>query len=300
MSAAQRDPLEPGQFFGDVRRAVRAADLVLSDVVHSRPRRTPEHVHLFANYTLLLAGDYHEACGRRDFTYGRSTVMYHPAGIEHWDEFGSRGGRLFLVELSPAWLGRLDRLDLDGTARRALAAPQLLTGGPVHSLGLRLYRELYAADACSLLVMEGLLLEMLGETARRRIRREEPPPAWLGRALECLREELAQPWTLAALAREIGVEASELSSAFRRHQGESVGEHLRRLRVAFVCERLTAEPEAGLAGLAAEAGFADQSHLTRVFRRLAGTTPGAFQAALRRRPRERPAGAAGAPPRRRG
>ncbi len=280
MGAAPGDPLEPGQFFGDVPRAARWVDLVLSDVIHRRPRRSPEHVHRFANFTLLLAGDYREACGRREFTYGRSAVMYHPAGVEHWDEFGSRGGRLFLVELAPAWLGRLDAL---GVARRALAAPQLLMGGPVCSLGLRLYRELYAADACSPLVVEGLMLEMLGETARHGGRRAEPPPPWLGRVLDCLREDFARPWTLAALARETGVEAAELSRAFRRHRGETVGEHLRRLRVAFVYERLTAEPEAPLAGIAAEAGFADQSHLTRVFRRLAGTTPGAVQAALRRR-----------------
>jgi AraC family transcriptional regulator len=77
---------------------------------------------------------------------------------------------------------------------------------------------------------------------------------------------------------------AELSCAFRRHCGETIGAHLRRCRVERVCERLIAEPERSLADLAAEAGFADQSHLTRVFRRLVGTTPGAFQAALRRRP----------------
>jgi AraC-like DNA-binding protein len=32
--------------------------------------------------------------------------------------------------------------------------------------------------------------------------------------------------------------------------------------------------------IAAECGFADQSHLTRVFRKLAGTTPGRFRGAL--------------------
>jgi AraC family transcriptional regulator len=112
-------------------------------------------------------------------------------------------------------------------------------------------------------------------------RRTAAPPAWLPPLLERLREERAVGWTLAALAAEMGVGPEELSSAFRRHQGETVGEHLRRLRVELVCERLAADPDSSLSDLAALAGFADQSHLTRVFRRLTGTTPGAFQAGVR-------------------
>jgi AraC-like DNA-binding protein len=45
-------------------------------------------------------------------------------------------------------------------------------------------------------------------------------------------------------------------------------------RVQAVLRRLATEPDADLAGLAAELGFADQAHLTREVRALAGTTPG--------------------------
>ena len=279
--AASRAPNRPGQFFGEVSRTASFAGLVLSDIVHLRPRRLPEHAHVAAFFGLAVAGDYREVCRRRELGYGRSTVVYHPPGTSHQDEIGPSGAHLFVVELAPAWLERLDAL---GVGRRALEEPQHLPGGPVHSLALRLYRELYDADACSPLVVEGLMLEMLGETARAGLRRAPQPPAWLGRVRECLEAEPARGWTLASLAPEVGVEPEELSIAFRRFQGETLGEHLRRLRVALVCERLVADPDAGLADLAADAGFADQSHLTRVFRRLTGTTPGAFQAAQRRRP----------------
>jgi AraC family transcriptional regulator len=269
-------PLQPGQFFGAVRRTGNLAGLVLSDVEHCRPRRMPRHGHSAAYFCLLLAGSYREVLGRREFCYDRCGIFYHPAGTDHWDEIGPAGGRIFIVELEQAWLERVRSLAI----RRALEHPVFMHGGLVPALGLRLYRELHRADDCSPLVVEGLMLEMLGETARNARRRQPRPPAWLPRVLDCLREELEVNWTLAALARETGVEPAELSRTFRRHQGETLGEHLRRQRVAFVCERLTAAPEASLADLAAAAGFADQSHLTRTFRRLTGTTPGAFQAAL--------------------
>jgi AraC-like DNA-binding protein len=38
--------------------------------------------------------------------------------------------------------------------------------------------------------------------------------------------------------------------------------------------------EKSLADIAACAGFADQSHMTRAFQRVAGTTPGAMRKAL--------------------
>jgi transcriptional regulator GlxA family with amidase domain len=55
---------------------------------------------------------------------------------------------------------------------------------------------------------------------------------------------------------------------FRARYGESIGEHSRRLRLEWA-ERLVRSDEA-LASIAAHAGFADQSHFTREFRRRFG------------------------------
>jgi len=37
----------------------------------------------------------------------------------------------------------------------------------------------------------------------------------------------------------------------------------------------------GLADIALDAGFADQSHFTRVFKQITGTTPGAYRSLLK-------------------
>jgi AraC-like DNA-binding protein len=49
-----------------------------------------------------------------------------------------------------------------------------------------------------------------------------------------------------------------------------------------VRRHLTADSDTALADLAMRAGFADQSHLTRVFKQMTGCTPTAYRAERRR------------------
>ena len=72
-----------------------------------------------------------------------------------------------------------------------------------------------------------------------------------------------------------------LARVFRRHRGESVGAYVRRLKVQRVFEQL-AEGERSLAEIAFDAGFTDQSHLTRVVGKVTGQPPGALRRLLRR------------------
>jgi AraC family transcriptional regulator len=67
-----------------------------------------------------------------------------------------------------------------------------------------------------------------------------------------------------------------LARTFRRQRGESVGDCVRRLRVESA-RRLLEDGRQPLSEVALAAGFADQSHFTRVFRRLTGMTPGEYR-----------------------
>jgi AraC family transcriptional regulator len=62
-----------------------------------------------------------------------------------------------------------------------------------------------------------------------------------------------------------------------------IGDYVQRLRVRWASAELC-RPGARLADVAAAAGFADQSHLTRVFKRVTGATPSAFRKGIVPRP----------------
>jgi AraC-like DNA-binding protein len=85
--------------------------------------------------------------------------------------------------------------------------------------------------------------------------------------------------SLAELAEHLAVSPHHLSRIFRAHTGLTVSRHRMQLRARTALERL-ASGERDLARLAADVGFADQSHLTRVLRSETGRTPSALRLAL--------------------
>ncbi|NUT50535.1 MAG: AraC family transcriptional regulator [Saccharothrix sp.] len=84
---------------------------------------------------------------------------------------------------------------------------------------------------------------------------------------------------LVPLAESLGVSPYRLSRAFSREVGVSLTRFRNRVRVGRVLDRLE-QGEADLAGLAADLGFVDQSHLTRTVRDHLGRTPTALRRLL--------------------
>ena len=95
---------------------------------------------------------------------------------------------------------------------------------------------------------------------------------WLERVHERLHATLDRPLTLAHLAREAGVHRVHLGRAFRARYGESLGAYHRRVRIEWAAGQLLLEG-ASIGDIAASAGFADQSHFTRIFRQVKAVTP---------------------------
>jgi AraC-like DNA-binding protein len=109
-----------------------------------------------------------------------------------------------------------------------------------------------------------------------------PATARARRALvDGAREALAESpdRSLPELARLLSVSPHHLSRIFRTATGHTIARHRMRLRARAALGRL-AGGERDLARLAAELGFADQAHLTRVVRDETGATPSALRAAL--------------------
>jgi len=103
-------------------------------------------------------------------------------------------------------------------------------------------------------------------------------PAWRLRRIDRLIEErLSDRLALADLAEASGLSLYHFARAFRASTGMTPMAYLQLRR----CERARGMLLAGTAGLAevaAACGFRNQSHFTRVFRRLEGETPGRWRA----------------------
>jgi AraC family transcriptional regulator len=145
----------------------------------------------------------------------------------------------------------------------------------------RLYQEFRSRDEVSPLVMEGLILEILGEICRSQSRAGSSRPSRkVNQAREFLDAAFAESLSLADIARAVELHPVYLARIFRRTYGCSVGEYLRRRRVRYVCSQLAASDKI-LSEIATEAGFCDQAHFTRTFHRATGLTPGQYRTARR-------------------
>lgn len=78
------------------------------------------------------------------------------------------------------------------------------------------------------------------------------------------------------LAQMTRLSSSYFSAAFRVSFGTSPHDYISRRRIDQA-ERLMLTTDTPLCEIALDCGFADQSHLSRVFRRIKGTTPAAWR-----------------------
>ena len=262
--------LLPGHFYGEITRKREASGLIFSELKHETARKLPTHSHELAYFCLLLNGNYWEQLGKKRITYKPLTVMFHPPDMTHVDEIGPAGGRFFSVEVKTEWMDRLreclGNVELDSS----------LHEGDLAWLAMRLYREHKEADACSVLTMEGLVLEMLALVGRFKDSKQGVQPRWLSNAVDLLNAEFRSNLKVQDIANEVGVHPFHLSRVFRTVHRQTIGEYVHKLRVAYACKLLEV-PECDLANVALSAGFADQSHFTKVFKNVTGMTPGVFR-----------------------
>jgi AraC-like DNA-binding protein len=230
-------------------------------VIDRSGAQVPEHAHDWPLLSLFVLGSYRNRTELGEtFIAGPSAVFYR-AGAAHQNSVASRGFEQVEIEFDPAWLGR-DALP-DAPVTRWL-------GGQSAARGRALLR------ACSTVVSGGQLREAVrGFLGQARAASERPPPPWVGTVAERLTEERSP--SVSALAREVERHPAWLGTAYRQATGERISETLARHRVERAAQLLR-ESDRPAALIALEAGFCDQSHMSRTFRRLLGRSPSSVRA----------------------
>jgi AraC family transcriptional regulator len=101
-------------------------------------------------------------------------------------------------------------------------------------------------------------------------------PGWLREIDATIRERFHEPLELRAISSRAGVHPAHLCRAFRRFRGRTISDAVLGMPMQQVCRRLI-ESDDFLSTIAIESGFADQSHMSRIFKRVTGHSPGAYR-----------------------
>ena len=269
-----RQTITESPYGGSVIKAYDLSGLRLVDGVYAVSTKVPSQAHEQAVFCIALKGLCKEVYAGKIRNYEGLTAEYLPPNQCHSLEFPFADTRAFSIDVAPSWLERAREysLRIDHSVH--------VRGGPLSALMMRIYREFLETDYASPLAIQGLMLEILAEVSReRRELVDRQPPRWLAQAGELLRERFAERLTIAEVAAQVGVHPVHLSREFRRFHHCTIGEYIRRLRIERASRQLR-QSQASLATIAVDAGFSDQSHFARTFKRLVGMTPAAYRAAL--------------------
>lgn len=271
-----------GAFYGSGIKSRTIGPFVLTERIYEPEFATPIHIHTRPLFCIVLDGSYREVHGGKTRDCSAGTMLFHAAQEEHLERFGPSGGRSLIIEMDPAWL-----CEVAGTSCDTIRQTAAVDAGVLRIAGTKLYREFLDGDEASSLIIEGLLLEMTGEFMRVSTIATMREPYWLPKARALIRASFRGNVTLASIGSAVGVHPVHLAQTFRKFSSCTVGDYVRQLRVEFACDQLCRN-DASLADIAGIAGFADQSHFTRTFKRMTGVSPSQYRAAMLRRRRSSP------------
>lgn len=256
-----------GRIHDVAEELARSPGAIASLTVLGADRRVPAHVHANPYLALHVLGGYHENGDGGEAFIGGPAAMFFPAGSAHEMAIGPQGLATVIIEFDA------DRLRAAVGAGAALGRSRRWIGSDVGRRASRLARAWLsgAPDERRFAMTEAFLRSAAGAGPHR------PAPAWLDDLEALLGGDGGAPRT-DRLAERLGVSRPWLARAYRHWRGEGLGEALRRRRVAAAAILLESD-DLGLADIAAQAGFCDQSHMNRGFKRLVGRTPATIRAA---------------------
>ena len=249
--------VEPAVFKGLEIELHRYSGARALRVVHPETQQIDEHRHDWAYVGLYTLGQYREYYDGGEEDMAGPSVALHPAGRPHADVVGCEGLETLTIEFDRAWL-RLHGFD------RPLDRSRIWRGGAVALAGRRLQSVIQPARAT-----EADLGRATAAFLNVALKSDAAPSfGWL----PAVERALARGRPTAEIARQLDLHPAWLARAYRAATGEGLHETARRRRVELAAGLLR-RSETPLAEIALAAGFCDQSHMNRSFRKLLGRAP---------------------------
>jgi len=234
-------------------------------------RVVPRHYHGRACVAFMLGGSFELRLTGHTHSCPPASVFTEPLGEPHANYMGSAGAQVIVLQPDPA------RPELPSRLRAIFERTSHQHHAGLTERAARLAQELDAPDDLAPLAAEAIALDLLVMMARIEGAKLKSPPSWLLRAQELLHERFAGPLRISEVAQAVEIHPAHLARTFRAHFNVSIGSYGRRLRLEWAAVAL-GRSDSSLAAIALAAGFADQSHFTRAFKRQLGITPSVYRA----------------------
>ena len=224
------------------------------------------HTHEGSIVAFMLSGGFRTRIGSSDLACNEGTGWTEPLGEQHSNFVGDRGAHCLVIQADHG------NKNVE-VFSKLLSEVHLIRDPFVNRGAARVAFEFNVADDVTKICIEAESMLLLAGALRGRQWQETKRPHWLDRAIEMLHAEWREFPGLSDVARAVDVHPCSLAHAFRAHSGQSLGKYLRALQLNWALNELM-ETDHPISQIAHEAGYSDQSHLTRRCKRETGLTPG--------------------------
>ena len=252
-----------------IERAVDGrVEIIVAD---ARNRSFPDRVTETLGVCVKFGPDHDVKADGRRLRYPRDAICVRPPGCV-WSTPSTGPVAFVSIDIEPVLLP-------PGGVCGAMTFAEVADVADVRSM-VRTLRS-----AATGLWKEGLITHLVDGLLSRGLARAPDldrgrSPRAADRARDMLEQAVAEPPSLRALASAVGANPFVLLREFRRRFGLPPHAFLLRLRAERARTLLAKGRD--LAEVAHDLGFADQSHMTRVFKRLYGLTPAAYRRTVTR------------------
>jgi AraC family transcriptional regulator len=260
--------LAQGQYYGNINKSCNAGGLILSKSDYTGKNSLPSHHHENPYFCYVIKGGYREQSRSIDEYCSKGDIIFHPPETSHSDTFTDNFSVCFNIELSGKWRTLLEKRVQTGKITKT-------NYFKLQQIALKIYAEMNTPDELSQLVSEGLMIDMLDSFSKTEVV-YDLNPAYLKTVYEYVTDSHPVNPALNELSAIAGVSPEHLAREFKNKFNTTIGEYARGLKISRAID-LLCKTDRSLAQIAYEAGFADQSHFTRTFRKVLGITPKAYR-----------------------
>ena len=250
------------------------------------PHKTVEHCLLQHSLVITDPKSCFQAERRLDgklkhYAHGNGRVDVIPAFLNHWTNWNQEV-EFSVIAICPTLLNQTTQ---ESMQREIELIPQFSINDPViQQLALALKTEIQTGCLSGRLYGESLGTALAARLVQNyavskpalEFKANGLLPSQLARVIDYMKANLAQDLSISNLATLTSMSDSHFSRSFKQAVGISPYRYLMQQRVERA-KQLLKQQVISISDIALDCGFANQTHLTKVFRQMAGVTPKAYQ-----------------------
>jgi AraC family transcriptional regulator len=217
----------------------------------------------------------------KHYAHGNGRVDVIPAFLSHWTNW-DREIEFSVIAICPALLNQTFQEPIQHEIE---LIPQFSIDDPViQQLALALKIELQTGCMSGRLYGESLGTALAARLVQNyavskpslEVKANGLPQSQLQRVMDYMKANLTQDLSILELATLTRMSESHFSRSFKQSIGIAPYQYLMQQRVERA-KQLLKQHEISISDVALDCGFANQTHLTKVFRQITGVTPKAYQ-----------------------